>query len=608
MHQSAKHIAENATFQAFVNSYIREVHTGHLIDKEEWVNENHPTVFLGGAHILELELPLQAIRFAIEVNYWSLAGRHTFGTALKYGSKEKGWYKEDRFILMMALIHELHLMAKENGCHELASHFDELIVRLIGSYQTMTAYIENRMKDSAGLYSENGTFIETEQSLLFGHWLHPTPKSRQGMADWQHGSFAPELAGSFQLHYFQVDRQIVKEASVLKESAGDIILQSLLKFLPSLHIPEHMLVIPVHPLQGQWLLHQPYIRKAAEEGLIKDLGTMGSFYTATSSFRTVYHSDESWMYKFSIPVKLTNSLRVNRLHELKAGVVMAKLIRNISFLERHSSFQIMDDPAYITVDLPGQEESGFEVIIRTNLFPKGQDEGISAVAAIVQDPLPGQTSRLYHLIVKAARSGSQSLEQVSLEWFKKYWKCGVEPLIRLYDEHGIALEAHQQNSVLDVSTGYPETYYYRDNQGYYLSRSYENELRLTEPSLDETPELFYDDRLIQDRFTYYLFMNQVFSVIHRFGADGLVSEKTLLEWAIGQLELLENELTGQGKAFVHMILHQEKLAYKANLLTRFHDVDELAAELEQAIYTKLSNPFVLHRKEEKHASSISLAF
>jgi spermidine-citrate ligase len=605
MHQLAKQIAENATFQAFINSYIREVSDGNWIEREDWVKEKRLSIFMTGTHILELDLLQQATKFAFEINYRSLTGRHMFGASLKYCEKEQEWKQEDQLTIILALIHELHLMAKANGYGASASHFDELILRLIESYHTMTNYIENRIEDAETLYSENSTFIENEQSLLFGHWLHPTPKSRQGMAGWQQKSFAPELKGTFQLHYFQVDCTIVKQASVLEESASDLIHQSMSEYLSEIEILDNKYLIPMHPLQAEWLLQQPYVKKAVEEGFIMSIGPSGPLFTATSSLRTIYDPNGEWMYKFSIPVKVTNSLRVSRNHELRAGIAMARLMKKINFLEKYPVFQLIDDPAYITVDLPSQKESGFEVIFRSNIFPKGQDKGISLLAALVQEPLPNHTSQLYNLIVKIAKEESRTVEAVSFDWFKKYWHCSIDPLIRLYDEHGIALEAHQQNSVLNISEGYPTAYYYRDNQGYYLSKMQEEKLRRIEPSLDETEDLFYEDALIHERFTYYLFMNQLFSVIHRFGADELLDERTLLEWSIEQLCLLERELTGQGKLFVQTILKQEELAFKANLLTRFHDVDELMADLEQAVYTKIHNPFVLHRKEEAYATAFS---
>ncbi len=606
MQQIAKQIAKNATFQAFMNCYIREVRSGHWVKKEEWIKEQRLSALITEAYILELELPRQNIRFAFGVEYKSLVGRHVFGASLKYCTKQKQWLVEDKLTILITLIQELHCTTKMDGCLKLSSHFDELILRIIESYQTMAHYIEKSFEGDKQ-HRASDTFIEAEQSLLLGHWLHPTPKSRQGMADWQQTSFAPELQGSFQLHYFRVDRKMVNEASVLEISASEHIARSLIKSQPEFVKSENVCFIPVHPLQAQWLLQQQYVKKAIAEDLIKYEGALGAYYTATSSIRTVYNAQEEMMYKFSIPVKITNSLRVNRTHELKAGIAMARLMKKIDFLQKHSSFQMMNDPAYMTIEFPNQTESGFEVIFRSNIFPKGHDEGICMIATLVQEPLLEEKSKLCQLIMKIAQSEFRSLESVSLDWFKVYWTNAIEPLLRLYDEHGIALEAHQQNSLLNISSGYPTTYYYRDNQGYYLSKAYKDVLLSIEPSLHETEELFYEDALIHDRFTYYLFMNQLFPVIARFGADQLINENELLKWSMDQLHLLEKEFTGFGKIFVRNILKQEELAFKANLLTRFHDVDELEAELEQAVYTKIPNPFVIQFEGAEYAAATAFS-
>jgi siderophore synthetase component len=607
MHQSAKQIAENATFQAFINSYLKEVDCGHWMESKEWMQEQQPSITLSGKSVVEMELPVQSDKFAVEVIYRSRTGRHLIGCSLKYCDRRREWIHQDRLPMMIALIHELHLMAKSNGCHELASHFDELVLRLIESYQTMTLYIEARMNDENSVYSENITFIEAEQSLLFGHWLHPTPKSRQGMAGWQHPSYAPELKGRFQLHYFQIDRELVIDASNNQKSASEIILHSLTKSMPHLTVPQNGCLIPVHPLQAQWLLQQNHVKEAMEKNLIKNIGPIGAYYSATSSIRTVYNPEDEWMYKFSVPVKITNSLRTNQLHELRAGTAMAKLMDKLRFTEKYPAFRMIDDPAYITAEFPGEKETGFEVIIRSNPFPVGKDKGISTIAALVQDPLPGERSRLQRIIERLAQSELRETTDVSRDWFEKYWKCSIEPLIRLYDEHGIALEAHQQNSILDITAGYPEAYYYRDNQGYYLSNSYRETLCGLLPSLEECPELFFKDDLIQERFTYYLFMNQLFSVICRFGQEGLMCEDRLIEWCRKQLSRLEKEMSGQGKAFIHHILQSEKLSYKANLLTRFHDVDELMTKNEQAVYTYIPNPFNNVKEEENYAEAATSA-
>ncbi len=50
------------------------------------------------------------------------------------------------------------------------------------------------------------TLIDAEQALLWGHALHPTPKSREGVALAQVLACAPEARAAFALYWFRIDR------------------------------------------------------------------------------------------------------------------------------------------------------------------------------------------------------------------------------------------------------------------------------------------------------------------------------------------------------------------------------------------------------------------
>lgn len=594
MAPSTKHIAESASFQAFVNGFIRETGAGCMrpltsVDKVELQQKMH------GPFIMELHLPKQKTTLWIDVLYRSLVGRHTFGDVfqVKQGGK---WQLEEPFSAMILLIQELHAQAKSNP-EKRSSCFEECLLRMIDSLQTMQSYIDVRRKDGAKLYESKQRFIDSEQSLLYGHWLHPTPKSRQGMAYWQHSLYAPELKGWFQLHYFLVHHGLVEHGSLFERSACELVAQDVgaATFLNEGN--KKWIVFPMHPLQAQYLLKQTPVINVMEQGLIKDIGPVGKLFSATSSIRTVTSELGKWMYKFSIPVKVTNSLRLNRRHELQAGMLVATLLRHSKTIRMNKGFHMIGDSAYMTVRLPGMEESGFETIIRENPFQDG-GAGVTSIAALTQDPLPGYHSKLADLIKKIAVRECLPVSTVSLNWFKQYIDMAVRPLIHLYDELGLALEAHQQNSLLNIYNGYPSAFYYRDNQGYYLANSYKGALLAKEPKLKEAGGLFYKDALIDDRFAYYLVLNQVFSLICRFGVDGLQEEAVLLEVLRSALTEMEVTLVGAGKRFVQGLLRNEQLAFKANLLTRFHDVDELAEELEQAVYTSIKNPFKRTGKKE----------
>src|SRR5690606_35061336 len=102
--------------------------------------------------------------------------------------------------------------------------------------------------------------------------------------------------------------------------------------------------------------------------------------------------------------------------------------------------------------LPGRSESGFEVIFRENPFTAGADEAIT-VAALTADPVPGQRSRLARIIDGLAKASGDTRAEVARRWFTLYLDCALIPLVTLYDELGVALEAHQQNSLIDVTEG-----------------------------------------------------------------------------------------------------------------------------------------------------------
>ncbi|WP_283130073.1 IucA/IucC family protein [Enterovibrio norvegicus] len=591
--QNAKEIADIASFQAFFNCYLKEIDEGHWYTAKQWQDADKSMALEACTWVVETPLAAQSTKLAVTVNYRTLVGCHRFSRAYLFHPSSCKWQEVPFSSVVQLLIETIfssNVFSTFNVQRE--RNKQELLSRVNESCSLMNAYISQRLDDPK-LVSTG--FIDAEQSLLYGHWQHPTPKSRQGMLDYHHAYYAPETKGSFSLHYFSVARRLICQRSALTISAEEIITSSLPISSP---IKEGHLVLPMHPLQAQWLIHQSSVRRLMSEGLVVDLGTQGIDFTATSSVRSLYNANLAWMYKFSLPVKITNSLRVNKRHELDAGVVMATLYRKTGFSEAYPQFKIITDPAYITVVLPEQSETGFEVIIRENPFSEGKDTDVVTIAALTQEALPGETSMLSRFVQTIALRDHTSLSQASIKWFAKYWECSIEPMLKLYDEHGIALEAHQQNSVLQLEEGYPSIYYFRDNQGFYLSNAYRNHLAAMEPESVTVDALYFDDDVICDRFAYYLLINNLFSIVGRLGSDGLVEERILVSFVQQRLLALRNVLTGAGTLFVDQLLSRSSIPAKGNLLTRVHDVDELTVENEQAIYCHIPNPLVMTCLEE----------
>jgi siderophore synthetase component len=564
--------AEQATFRGFTNSYLRELNSGvpvfHRIGERNF-------------DCVEISLPSRRSLLRIEIKSRSLCGMHLFGRIWLRQDVGASWYEIEPILA----VHLLVLGAREAGSAAHRQADVELIERILQSCQATKRYLDAADRTQ----SPQAGFIAAEQSLYFGHPLHPTPKSLQGMTNWQQDAYAPELRGGFQLTYFAAAAHLVREDSA--GMAVSPIIGSLLgNDVGKMVAADGEMLMPMHPLQAEALMLDPRVRALMASGQIRHLGPAGPLFTATSSVRTVYYEGAAWMPKFSLPVRITNSKRVNRRHELEAGVAMARLFERAGINTFDSRLGFLHDSAYVTLDIPGQVESGFEVIFRENPFRDRADDPVITVSALTAEPLPGGISLLESVVRDVARDQDISVREACRRWFVCYLDCTLDPLVRLYDRFGVALEAHQQNSLLDLSQqGLPSRYLYRDSQGFYLSNSFKARWYGLVPEVAQIRSLFFDDREIRERFSYYLIVNQIFSVVARAGHDSLASEAELLGILRACLKKLAGELSGAGGEFATSLLDKPNITAKANLAIRLQDVDELA-DSSSTIYTHFPNP------------------
>lgn len=570
---SAQQTAEAATFQSFANCYLREVNPGVAVSHRDGARQ---------VECIEWTLTSQRLVLRAEITSRSLCGPLHFGLIWTRPAVDPHWRNIEPMSALPLLIQDTGRLLEDSKVEGARAHELGLMLRVMQSYQ---GTVDN-LAVARSLAPETFTFLDAERSIAYGHWLHPTPKSRDGISFWQQGTYAPEFGGDFQLHYFAATPDLVQADSVLGWSAQEIV-RSL---APDAPIAPGATLLPMHPLQAEALLLDPAVQSLIADGALRPLGSHGPRFAATSSVRTVYNARLPFMLKFSLPVRITNSLRVNRQHELKAGAAIARLIDLAGIAGRYQGFNIVRDPAHITLGLPDRAESGFEVILRENPFSKGRDRGIVTLAALTADPLPGAVSLLEAILRRLSAGNGRDANRIAVTWFERYLDHALDPLLTLYDDFGIALEAHQQNSLLDLSSGFPSAYYYRDNQGFYLAERHRVSLARLVPEMDAIDDLYFPEADIHDRFAYYAIVNQVFSIISRMGHDGLADEELLLAILHRRLETLARRLTGAGARFAESLIHSTTIASKANLRARLFGVDELQAEETRSLYRRIPNP------------------
>ncbi|MER5429085.1 IucA/IucC family protein [Streptomyces sp. NPDC002588] len=561
---------------------------------------------------LRVPLPTSGTALLAPVRYWSPTGWHRFGPPRLAGAPEQSPPVDA--VTLAAL-----LSREAPGAHGPAPESADLVARVADSVRRSAEFIRERRKHPA---DGPDLFLSAEQALVLGHPLHPTPKSREGLSDAEGRLYSPESRGSFPLHWLAVAPSLLATDSAWTESGRTVAADRLTSRLAetALPLPDGYAALPLHPWQLRQAVNRPEVAALLDAGLLRDLGAHGLPWHPTSSVRTVHRTGAPAMLKLSLGLRITNSRRENLRKELHRGVEMHRLLRtglSTQWRAAHPGFDIVRDPAWLAVDTAdGLPVPGLDVVIRHNPFTPTDD--VSCVAGLVSprpctrapqattaqdDPqvgtLPaapeaaaGQTSRLAAVVTRLARRTGRPLGAVAAEWFLRYLEHVVRPVLWLDGEAGIALEAHQQNTLLLLDpAGWPTGGRYRDNQGYYFRDSHRAALEARLPGIGEHSDTFVPDEVTDERFAYYLGINNVLGLIGAFGSQHLADEQLLLAAFRG---FLAAAASGPGRSRSPLparLLDSPVLRCKANLLTRLYGLDELVGPVDtQSVYVTIANP------------------
>ncbi|MFJ4916888.1 IucA/IucC family protein [Streptomyces sp. NPDC088726] len=531
---------------------------------------------------LRVPLPASGTALLVPVRHWSATGWHRFGAPVLAQAPD-GAPTTDAVTVAALLGRE----ADHNGGAD-------MVGRVADSVRRTAVFIDGQRRRPTAPAGA-GLFLSAEQSLLLGHPLHPSPKSREGLSDSESRLYSPELHGSFPLHWMAVDRSVLAADSAWTDQGRPVPATELVaRHAKGLPLPEHTAPIPLHPWQARELANRPEVAALLDAGLVHDLGPHGARWHPTSSVRTVHRPGVDTMLKLSLGLRITNSRRENLRKELHRGVEVHRLLRSGLATQlhlAHPGFDIVRDPAWLAVDTPdGEPVHGFDVMLRHNPFGR-HDDAVCIAGLTAPRPWPeraGMHSRLADIVRRLAAATGRTTTAVAAEWFLRYLDRVVRPVLWLDGHAGVALEAHQQNTlvVLDAE-GWPVGGRYRDNQGYYFRESHRAALERRLPGIGSVSDTFVSDPVTDERFAYYLGINNVFGLIGAFGAQQLADEQMLL----AAFRRFLGAANGLGSPLPAHLLQTPRLRCKANMLTRLHGLDELVGPVDtQSVYVTITNP------------------
>lgn len=535
-----------------------------------WLRETGTVVERPGD--LALELPGSRRSLVVRVSSVSTTGSHGLDTVLAPDGSPVPWADL------------VDLLTREATARTVGRDHTEARDRVLESARRLRGYVVSR----AGQHGAPTLprWLLAEQDLLCGHPWHPMTKSRDGLADELDARFAPEARGSFRLHWYAAHPSVAASGgtgcdvpSLVRALAGPL----------ADDVPPDWLLVPAHPWQAADLRRRPAAAELLDRGVLRDLGTAGAPWWATSSLRTVARPGSPVQLKLSMGLRVTNSRRENTRGEGLLAAHTAALVDaglGASLAAAHPVFGLVLDRGWLGVDAGGPV--GLETVLREVPFDTGADV---RCAGSLLDPRPDLVRPpVADVVVRAAAALDLTPAEAAPLWFAHYLDVVVEPLLWLHGTWGIGLEAHLQNVLVEIGEdGLPVHGWYRDNQGWYAAESAVDRLRGLLPTLGEGAALVFPDALVTDRVAYYLGVNHVLGVVAAVAAACRVPERSLLEVLAAHLR---EHLAGPSPSpAAALLLHARSLPTKANLLTGVDGRDEVESPVEtQSVYVDIPNP------------------
>ncbi|UAT32861.1 hypothetical protein K7T73_21440 (plasmid) [Bacillus badius] len=598
-----RNAAQRSAIERLLNTYLRE--TG-MTDPRIHSLDSLPqfSAVFKDSHSdeepMRIVLPRAKAAIAGTVLYLSPFGHHRYGESFWLEEMDKSSIRKiERLhdlaeIILLELSHDLpDELDRQNRVSEILAHIEN-------SLQKTEVYMRHQL-NSLPFWKAEGEkkFAAAEQALLSGHPFHPAPKSSQGFSADDLARYAPEMSAAFALHYFAAEPGLVEEEA--DETEEMLLPEQVLKEARQKlgETQQHYRLLPCHPWQAQYVKGWTEVQELVKAGKLVDLGPLANPVYPTSSVRTVWDPAHGYFFKLPLNVRITNFVRVNPPEQLKRTVDASRLLKKVSEQLPYDHFTVLAEEGYRTLNIPAVNEpdqlkiaESFAVIFRQNPAVQPFAESTPfVVAGLLEKPMNEPEPPLMQAIRSAVNDGEKALSSDLLTaWLERYLEIALRPLMYLFAEYGISLEAHVQNSMVTLQDGWPVHFYVRDLEGVSISQERAAELGYFDGIIDPHSAALYPDAEAWHRLKYYVLVNHFGHLLHTLAFYGGADERKL--WKIVGEFLQSSGLFDQdrGLPYLRSLLEEEHLPAKANLISYFQKRGE------KPLYVPVPN--LLRKREE----------
>ncbi|SEN05376.1 IucA/IucC family protein [Lihuaxuella thermophila] len=583
MKQQAFRIAEHQTVERILNAYVRESGSRLTFSAEDYYTDDR-------ANWMILELPKQKCKLLGTITYFSEFGHHHYGEKFWLIQPDQSIEPVDSAIRLAEMIVEEIDTDPESGNKE------ELLSNIQNSMEKTALYLEKALhqpqKDGWGLDREE-RLRWMEQRLLLGHPFHPTPKSSEGFTNEDLQKYAPELQAAFPLHFFAIHPDWIEEdwTSDIALSNDQLFPSEVCRQLKDF-ISEGYRLFPMHPWQAEYVLKYDVWQKGVKQGKIVNLNRLGPDVFPTSSVRTVWSPHFPYTVKLPLHVRITHFVRENTPEQVERSIDASRVITHLRKTWTYPSLTVLAEVGSLqfrppkSVHANGYPLAASNVLLREN--PDLSGGRVPLVVASLLERWPNQSEPpVFAAIRQAAGVPAGKIPDLKLaEWLNKYLEITLIPVLELFADEGVSLEAHVQNSMMHLENGWPDHFYVRDLEGVSISKDTARTKGYVGSLLTPDSPVLYTEEKAWERLQYYFIVNHLGHLIYVLSYYGKWSEKEA--WGVVRrlLEKQQPSASPRMRTYIDRLLQTPTLRAKANLISRFQN------RADSAIYVDLPNPII----------------
>lgn len=595
MNQQTLYIVEHLTMERILNAFVREKWDCVSISKED---PNKVQKKGKKDQKIAIDLLKQNKKLHGTLTYVSEFGHHHYGETFTVSNADGEIVPiESIFQLIELLLEEISSDRNKDKRNK-----DEFVQQIQNSIKKTTLYLDKALSQTPkslmnSNHEERLRWIE--QRLIFGHPFHPTPKSSEGFNHEDLQRYAPELQALFPLSFFAIHPDWIKEdwTDETTLTNDELFPKEVLQSFPSL-LAEGYRLFPMHPWQAEYLYRFDVWRNGIKQGKIISLNQIGPEVYPTSSVRTVWSPKYPYSFKLPLHVRITHFVRENTPEQIKRSIDASRVITKLRKKWDYSTLTLLVEKGALQVSPPASmNRNQFSLASANVLFRENPDctHQVPLVLASLLECWPNQEEPpLFDAIREAVGVPQGSIPADKLEeWLKSYLDIAFIPVLNLFANEGISLEAHVQNSMIHLEHGWPRQFYVRDMEGVSISKERAEWNEYFDHTITSGSPVLYPEEQAWERLQYYLITNHLGHLIYVMAYYGQWSEKEV--WRVVR-EQLENQMdiySPTMRKYIHRLLEDPFIKAKANLISRFQKRSD------SAIYLDLPNPFLTNEVKVK---------